>query len=501
MRQKTNGNASVLMKSATNNRWIKMYRFIIGLLLLQLICTVSSFAGSVSVYEIDGQKVGPYNKTRGPKAVVSVEHRVKDSNYQLDTLTISQDTILVSLKDSVHWLEMEKNTIYSVCVDDAHGGIWKAIGLNYREQNKNCIQLHSGNYVKSAKIQYATKMGNGYTFNLLIGMKYIDLRGEKHLLGLNGPEYKLKEQRIYWDIESQLNNRIYLDPARLESIDEVLAVDKYMVTECEFVQALWDSIPANPLDELLESQNFWIQKKKSMTKGGFCDAHDSAAIRIKPYLALVYANIRSLRDGLRPVYSFEESNGRKIELNEDGSFGIHKESFRDSYRDGHRYYVHVSVDKSANGYRLPYYNEWMALARGGEANYRYIWGNESDSVLASQYAWFGVRDPEDQYSKIKAENTSDSRFWLKYSCGRWLQKSRPVGMLKPNPYGLYDIVGLVCENVLLPGKSIFSDEVFSCKGGFLADSLESLNLGSHCDTGGARGGLRFQGLRLVRQIK
>ena len=37
--------------------------------------------------------------------------------------------------------------------------------------------------MKNGKIQYATRMGNGYTFQLLVGMKYIDLRGKKHLLG------------------------------------------------------------------------------------------------------------------------------------------------------------------------------------------------------------------------------------------------------------------------------------------------------------------------------
>ncbi len=474
-----------------------MCRFIVELLILHLIWTVSSIAGNASTYELDGQKIGSYNKTKGPKARVSIVPHANNLFYQLDSLMMSQDTILISLKDSVHLIEMEKNTIYSICIDDIEEGIWKIDGLHYRRQSKNCILLHSGNYVKSSVIRYATKMGNSNFFNILIGMKYVNLSEKKHLLGFHGPEYKLKKQVIYWDAESQINNRIYLDPIRFEAIDKILAVDKYKVTECEFVQVLWDSIPTGLLGEQYENQNYWIRKKNSMIKDVLCEAHDSAAIKINPYFALVYANIRSLRDGLKPVYSFsnESSNIGVAEWNEDGSFQMRKDGFRDLSN------IFVTINKSADGYRLPYYNEWMALARGGESNYRYIWGNESDSVLASQYAWFGVRDPDDYYMKEKNIKNSDSRFNLKYSCGRWLQKSRPVGALKPNSFGLYDMAGLVCENVLMPGKSIFSDEIFSCKGGFLPDSLESLNLGSHCDTGRTRGGLRFQGLRLVRQIK
>jgi len=461
--------------------------------------TAVAFASVDSLYEIDGSAFNERNRTKGPKALVNVGRSMGKDNIAIERHDphigyIIQDSIHISLKKSEQWLEMEKNTAYSICVDDSKGGIWKVNDFSYNKETDNCIQLYSGNYVKSGKIQYATKMGNGYTLNLLVGMKYIDLRGKRHLLGFKGSEYKLKKEVIYEDMESNWNNRIYPDSFRYEPIDEVLAVDKYKVTECEFVQALWDSIPAKLIgNEWIENQNFWIQKKKSITKNKFCDANDSAAIKIRPYQALMYANIRSIHDGLKPVYSITDADVKYTQWNEDGSFIMEKETFHDSDRDS---FVRVSVNKLADGYRLPYYYEWMALARGGEANYRYIWGDESDSSLASQYAWFGVRDPEDHFLRLSKNDT-----WHKHSCGRWLQKSRPVGMLKPNTYGLYDMVGLVCENVLMPGKSLFSDEIFSCKGGFLPDSLESLNFGSHCDTGRSWGNLRFQGLRLVRQIK
>lgn len=85
-------------------------------------------------------------------------------------------------------------------------------------------------------------------------------------------------------------------------------------------------------------------------------------------------------------------------------------------------------------------------------------------------------------------------------CGISQQNSRPVGMLKPNVYGLYDVSGLVCELTMLAKKSIFDNEVLICKGGFLTDSLESLNLRNHCDYK-TTNDFTYQGLRLVRQIR
>jgi hypothetical protein len=482
----------------------KMRNTVIQMLFVVFIFSIFSFAANDSLYEMDGSAFNERDKTKGPKALIKVKRSIdiKKDSVRAEPRSVSytaQDTLHISLKDSVHWYEMEKNTAYSICVDDSKGGIWKVKDFSYNKETDNCIQLYSGNYVKSGKIQYATKMGNGYTFHLLIGMKYIDLRGKRHLLGYFGPEFRRKRNVFYLDPQSDFENRIYPDSLKYKNIDKILAVDEYKVTECEFIQTLWDSIPEQEIASLSKNQFFWILKKKSLNKNDFCDAHDSAAVLISPYFSLIYANKRSLRDGLNPVYTFEESNGWKsMKIYEDGSFGIRKKTFFPSEENDLKFVI-VHIDKSANGYRLPYYDEWMALARGGEANREYVWGNESDSALASQYAWFGIRDPEDPYTKRNPKNHFD-RSSLEHSCGDWMQKSRPVGMLKPNAYGLYDMAGLVCESVMLPGKSIFDDEILACKGGFLPDSLKSLNLGAHCDYKSTNDFI-YHGLRLVRRIR
>jgi len=392
------------------------------------------------------------------------------------------DQFRVSLRKSARWLEIEKNGVYTICTDDAYDGFWKVDGFSYKK-DKNCVRLNSGNFVKSGKIWYVTKMGNVFDVNLLVGMKYVDLSTRKHWVGFKGKDYVVKKNR----------RQPFQDSLRLESINEVLAVDEYKVTECEFVYALWDSIPENVVGND-EYQTFWIEKKKSMKRDGRCDAHDSAAVRIHLYHAFLYANARSVRDGFRPVYLLEKTNDTTKSFDKNGAFNISETSFEKHENKG---IVRVKADESADGYRLPFYYEWVAFA--GDDVVRDGVFFLGDSARVSRYAWFGVRDPNDIYSKMDERKYMDEQL-LKGSCGKWLQKSRPVGLLEPNAYGLYDIFGLVCERVLLPGKSIFYKDVASCKGGFLTSSYKEIDVKTHCDDSGFDL-IPFQGLRLVRRIK
>jgi sulfatase modifying factor 1 len=464
--------------------------------IILLISYAVLFSANDKLYEIDGRIVDIHNKTNGPKALVKLSYGTEKNNSDLEQVYSIRDSFQISLKDSIYWLEMEKNTDYTICIEEANEGLWKGNDFSYKKE-QNCILLNSGNYVKNGKIWYVTKFGNVFTFNILVGMKYIDLSTQEHLLGGYSGNNKDRKR-----LEPTIMAYKPSDPVRFEMINEVLVVDKYKVTECEFIQSLWDSIPAQTSENFYSNNNYWIKKKKSMVKNGLCDTHDSAAVRIYLYQALVYANNRSLQDGFKPVYILEETKEKNLSFNayNDGSFNIVGFRFFPDSADGKKYY-HVKIDKDADGYRLPYYDEWTALARGGKGYESLInfWERSKDSLEATKYAWFGQKDPEDKYLKMDEKDGIEGG-WLRHSCGEWSQKSRPVGMLKPNAYGLYDIQGLVCENVLMPGKSLFGNEVYSCRGGFLTTSFKNLKIANHCDDY-KRFSRTYQGLRLVRQIK
>jgi formylglycine-generating enzyme required for sulfatase activity len=133
------------------------------------------------------------------------------------------------------------------------------------------------------------------------------------------------------------------------------------------------------------------------------------------YDCIEYCNKKSLKEGLQLFYNIDKVKKDPINMNE-----------LDSVK------WTVTINRDANGYRLPNEAEWQYAASGGRVskNYKYSGNNELDEV-----GWYW-------------RNSGDSTLtgsWLWIDIEKNNSSTKPVGLKKPNEIGLYDMSGNVRE--------------------------------------------------------
>lgn len=455
-----------------------------------------SFAIEYNFFSVDGKRQGAAESSNLYEALDSLQKESKspllikrNSIIKAKSSTIKnsqiQNEIIVpfSPDGDTFWVEVEKNQSLKICFDNrAIKHVNSDIIIDSLRSSCIFTKVNSNVGVTQLKItdSYQKKM----TINFAVGMKILNLKNSAVKLGYNGSDYRLADGKTE-DIE---NNRIYYDPERLVRIDALYLVDKYPVTNCEFMSLMSNEIntDTNVKDELKKNVNSFWKYRREEARNRKCEANDSAANIVYLYQALIYANKRSRAEGLEPYYVIKDSNYAWPPIFQDSSFVIVNPNGKEQKNK----WIKVAVNQNSKGYRLPYYDEWIVFARGGDLKGSAAWGDSSVSVKkVLDYAWIG--------------DTSDYRLHL----------SRPVGLLQPNGYGLYDMFGLVGEFVLYPGKNPFKRQgnAPSClKGGDLKTRLRHsvneiyiepywkwLNYGyGEANFGGALGGFR-----LVRRLK
>ena len=335
------------------------------------------------------------------------------------------------------WLEVEKNETVKICLD-SKVKIWET-SLDTEILNDSCLKIQIPTLVgvNPINVKYPDS-DSSHKINLAVGMKYLDFKNEETLYG---------------------NDSYQMNPfsKKIVQVSGSYLVDKYPVTNCEFLQLLWNEIPqkSSKIDSMKNDFiNFWVNRKESGTRNEKCIAHDSAASSIPLYLAMKYANIRSVREGLKPYYIFSNTrskyvriDGRAMSVNRNNVEKVPEHHYFIPYHDFKEHVnniIEVYDDSSSDGYRLPYYDEWVMLARGGNKN-NTPWKDSASFKEISKYAKFD--------DKIKCSDLDESDFFDKIkSYFHWCKndyESGPVGKLLPNGFGLYDMFGLVEEQVLL----------------------------------------------------
>ena len=288
-------------------------------------------------------------------------------------ITVRQSYKTVNPRKTVgrkKWYEVDWNQGVKLCPEkdfNTGNGTWIVNGTSHVD-SLNCVYVDGSPYTRSILILFArdrNDLKDADSSWILVNQTIIDLKGKDFI--------------VYKGI-GRIDDRYVKDTSYAVRMEYDLIVDK---TELRVRDALW----LRKGEKVNEKQSvLWFYED-------YYPSSDSLMVLDYPsQYYRYYLEFRSKKDGLENVLNCSKP-------------------------------TQCSYNKFANGYRLPYYDEWYILQNAGQSKV-FSWGNEF------------VEDSLKKYADIHcAENKS----------GLY-----PVRRYAPNQYGLYDTYGNAYESYFAP---------------------------------------------------
>lgn len=299
------------------------------------------------------------------------------------------------------WYEAEKNEHVKICPSDSSSrGIWLA-KIQAEVDSSNCLCVFTDQFVRSASALYisdTSRMESADTSWILVGQKIVPLSKGTHRFfeGKEAPLRKMQNPESgYRDINF--------------SYDLIVDAMEFRVGDAEWL------IGSAETDSLIGKDLDFIDERKLFNRSSL-PMETSEIYRL--------ANARSARDGLDSVYRllpkevWEKSGLPFLDISE-------------------RRNLVLVLDTSANGYRVPFFEEWAALQRAGGSG-DFFWGND-----------YSLSGEAVKYEQLFGNTASAF--------------CRPSGQKAPNPYGLYDVYGNALEYVLKHSSSGRYHHMLECQ--------------------------------------